>query len=241
MKRAQLLTAAAAVFGTLLASAPAVAQSDDAGVELIVGTGTPLRIALDKTVAIRRVGQVVTGTLIEPLYAYDRVVLPVGTPVVGHIASLEGPSRLTRLRAWSGGDFAPKRHVVIRFESFSRDGETVSFQALGLDGMSNVRRHVAAGARTQATDAPGNEGTVTRAGHELKQKTRDSIEAAKQQVSEAIAAIKEPGRMERLKLMLIDQLPYHRQYLPRGTVYDAALQASLSFGRVEPVPSAAEG
>jgi hypothetical protein len=41
--------------------------------------------------------------------------------------------------------------------------------------------------------------------------------------------------------MLIDQLPYHRQYLPKGTVYDADLQASLSFGRVDPVPSAAEG
>ncbi len=117
----------------------------------------------------------------------------------------------------------------------------VSFQALGLDGMSNVRRHVAAGARTRATDAPGNEGTVTKAGQELKQKTHDSIAAAKQQVSEAIAAIKEPGRMERLKLMLIDRLPYHRQYLPKGTVYDADLQASLSFGRVDPVPSAAEG
>jgi hypothetical protein len=241
MKRAQLLFTASAVVGTLFAGTPAVAEGDAAGVELVAGTGTPLRIALDKTVGVKRVGQMVTGTLIEPLYAYDRLILPVGTPVVGHIESLENPSKLARLRAWSGGDFAPRRHVVIQFESFSLDGETVSFHARGLDGMSNVRRHVAAGARMRATDAPGNAGTVTKAGHELKQKTQDSIEAARQQVSEAIAAIKEPGRMERLKLMLIDQLPYHRQYLPKGTVYDADLQASLSFGRVDPVPSAAEG
>ena len=197
MKRAQLVIAAAAVIGTFLASAPVVAQSDDAGVELIVGTDTPLRIALDKTVAIRRVGQVVTGTLVEPLYAYDRLVLPAGTSVVGHIASLESPSKLARLRAWSSGDFAPKRHPVIQFDSLTRDGETVSLQALGLNGTSNVRHHVAAAPRTQTTDAPNSEGTVAKAGQELKQKTRDSIAAAKQQVDEAIAAIKEPGRTER--------------------------------------------
>jgi hypothetical protein len=114
-------------------------------------------------------------------------------------------------------------------------------QALGLNGTSNVRRHVAAGPRTQTTDAPNSEGTVAKAGQELKQKTRDSIAAAKQQVSEAIATIKEPGRTERLKLMLIDELPYHRQYLPKGTVYDAELQAPMPFGRVDPVPSAAAG
>lgn len=238
MTWARPLIAASAVIGTLLASAPAVAQSDDARVELVAGTGTPLRIALDKTVAVRRVGQIVTGTLVEPLYTYDRLVLPVGTPVVGHIASLQNPSKLARLRAWSGGNFAPMRHAVIEFDSFSRDGKTVSFQALGLDGVSNVRHHVAGGARTQATDTSNSEGTVAKAGQELKQKTQDSIAAAKQQVSEAIAAIKEPGRTERLKLMLIGQLPYHRQYLPKGTVYDAELQAPLPFGRVGPVPSA---
>ncbi len=49
-------------------------------------------------------------------------------------------------------------------------------------------------------------------------------------VSETIVAIKEPGRTERLKLMLIGLLPYHPQYLPKGTVYDAELQAPLRFG-----------
>src|ERR1700688_574073 len=78
MKRPQLLFTASAVIGTLLAGTPAVAESDDAGVELVAGTGTPLRISLDKTVGVKRVGQVVTGTLIEPLYAYDRLILPIG-------------------------------------------------------------------------------------------------------------------------------------------------------------------
>jgi hypothetical protein len=60
-------------------------------------------------------------------------------------------------------------------------------------------------------------------------------------VSDAIAAIKAPGRAERLKLLLIYRLPYHRQYLTKGTVYDAELQAPLTFGRVDGVPLAVAG
>jgi hypothetical protein len=256
MRRAHLLTAFGAVIVALIPTSPAIAQSalaqsavaqsavtqsDDARVELIARVGTPLRIALDKTVSVRRIGQTVTGTLIEPLYAYDRLVLPVGTRVVGHVASLENPSKLTRFRAWSTGDFAANRHVTVQFDSLNRDGEIMSLQALGPTGMSNVRRHVAAGANTRARDARSGDGAVAGGRQELEQKARDSIAAAKQQVSEAIAAIKEPGRTERLKLLLIYQLPYHRQYLVKGTVYDAKLQAPLTFGRVDAVPPAVAG
>jgi phosphosulfolactate phosphohydrolase-like enzyme len=109
MTRAHLFTVASAALATLVLNASAVAQSDPNRVELVVGAGTPLRVALDDTVAVKQVGQVVHGTLIEPLYAYDRMVLPIGTRVVGHVASLENPSKLVRLRAWSNGDFTPKR------------------------------------------------------------------------------------------------------------------------------------
>src|SRR5580704_4022490 len=199
MRRAHLLTAFGAVIVALIPTSPAIAQSalaqsavaqsavtrsDDARVELDARAGTPLRIALDKTVSVKRIGQTVTGTLIEPLYAYDRLVLPVGTRVVGHVASLENPSKLTRLRAWSAGDFAPNRHATVQFDSLTRDGELMSLQALGPTGMSNVRRHVAAKANTRATDARNGDGAGGR--QELEQKARDSIAAAKQQVSEAI-------------------------------------------------------
>ena len=54
-------------------STAAFAQNDDTRVELLVDAGTPLRIALNQTVAVTHVGQVVTGTIVEPLYAYDRI------------------------------------------------------------------------------------------------------------------------------------------------------------------------
>jgi hypothetical protein len=188
MAKTHLLTSACAVIGMLVASAPAAAQGDDTRVELILRWGTPLRIAVDKTVAVKSIGQTVTGTLVQPVYAYDRLVLPAGTPVVGHVASLENPSRLARLRAWSAGDFAPNRHATIQFDSLTRDGETISLQTLGLNGMSNVRRHVAAGTKTQPTDTRNGDGTLAKGRQELKQKAQDSMTAAKQQVSEAIAS-----------------------------------------------------
>lgn len=240
-RRHHLFTAALALFGTLIMNRPAVAQNSDARIDLVAPAGTPLRVALDHTVALKHVGQVVTGTVVEPLYAYDRLVLPVGTPVTGHVTELERPSRLTRLRAWSGGDFSPKRRAVLQFDSVTRDGEAVPLQALGRHAASNVRRFVAAGAGAEAADPPKTDGTAGRAGQEIKHKANESVAAAKQQVSATIAAIRNPGRMERLKSALINQLPYHRQYLSKGTVYDAELQAPLGFGRVEPVPSAPSG
>jgi hypothetical protein len=47
--------------------------------------------------------------------------------------------------------------------------------------------------------------------------------------------------MERFKFMLLNQLPYHRQYLGKGTVYDAHLQADLLFGTVDSAPIAPNG
>src|ERR1700704_2614468 len=100
MTRAHLFSMVSVCLGPLLAATAVVAQSgDQTRVELIARAGTPLRVALDQTIALRRVGQVVRGTLVEPLYAYDRVVLPVGAHVVGHVAALEQASKLVRLRA----------------------------------------------------------------------------------------------------------------------------------------------
>src|SRR5579864_2774329 len=100
MTRAHQLTIAAAATWSLSLSASAAAQSDDTPVELLVRAGTPLRVALDETTALKRVGQVVSGTLAEPLYAYDRMVLPVGSQVTGHVSALEPSSKQTQLRAW---------------------------------------------------------------------------------------------------------------------------------------------
>ena len=209
-------------------------------VELIAATGTPLRIAIDETVALTRVGQDVHGTLVEPLYAYDRLVLPAGARVTGHVASLENPSRLVRVKAWVGGDFSPNRRVTIVFDAVFRDGQTIGMDALGMNGIANVRRQTAEDAAPLgAADTSTSLGS--RAKQEARRKVRESIASAKARANDALSMIRGPGKMERFRFMLLNQLPYHRQYLGKGTVYDARLQADLSFGMVESAPIAPSG
>src|SRR6202051_4405644 len=47
--------------------------------------------------------------------------------------------------------------------------------------------------------------------------------------------------MSRLKDAAVQQLPYHPQYLARGTVYEAELSSPLSFGRAVPAIAAPAG
>ena len=223
------LTTAAIVFACWgFASTPAQAER----VELVATTGTPLRIAIDETTSLRSVGQPVHGTLVEPLYSYDRIVLPAGARVTGHVASLDSPSRFARLKAWSSGDFSPNRRATIAFDAVEQDGRMIELRALGVNGIANVRREVARDAPAAADeDAP--KGATARAKEEARQKIRESIASAKERASDALSMIKGPGKMNRLKLFLVNQLPYHRQYLTKGTVYDARLQTDVAFGTVD--------
>jgi hypothetical protein len=46
-----------------------------ASVDLIVKAGRPLRIALDERVEVKRPGQPDVGTVVAPVYVYDRIVV----------------------------------------------------------------------------------------------------------------------------------------------------------------------
>src|SRR5271155_4836093 len=74
------------------ATAPAAKPSPNQTIPLIVPTGAAVQVVLDKEVRIEKVGQPIHGRIIEPVYAFDRVVLPVGAEVTGQITKLEGVS-----------------------------------------------------------------------------------------------------------------------------------------------------
>src|SRR5690348_3527432 len=93
------LAAAFAVVASF-AGGSAIAQTAPS-VELVVPTGRALRVTLTDNTTLHRVGQRVTGRVTEPVYAYDRVVLPEGTLVEGTITKLQQPSKLARMRSMS--------------------------------------------------------------------------------------------------------------------------------------------
>lgn len=242
MRVRSAVTAAALLF-TLGSSGLAAAQSTS--IDLVLEAGRPLRVALDQKISVKHVGQPVTGTIVEPVYAYDRIVIPAGTKVRGHVARLDGGSRLTQARAYAGGDFSPPRQVVLQFDRLlPDDGHEMPIETVVTGGISNVKRQVAGGtAKERPTDADTAAGgnIVARARGALQQRASDAIASARQQASDTLAAIKQPGKMSRIKDAVIARLPVHPQYLAQGLVYDAELTSPLSFGLATPTAPASAG
>src|SRR5580704_2729085 len=62
-------------------------------VALSVPTGTPLQVALDQEIRVKKVGQPIHALIVEPVYAFDRLVIPVGAQVTGQITKIEAISK----------------------------------------------------------------------------------------------------------------------------------------------------
>jgi hypothetical protein len=221
MSRHVLVRATALLLASLVAS-PGSAQSTEPQVQqvqLTISAGRALRIALDRRIRVSSVGQQVTGTLVEPVYAYDRLVLPAGTRAIGHVATIAPLPGGARARAILAGDFTPPRRVELAFdEVILSDGRTIAIESRAAQGAENVVLRTA--------DEP-QRGALTKA-----------REAVVQEAKQNVAIVTAPGKGERLTLALIRSLPYHPLLLARGTVYTARLMSAVDFGMATPAPRA---
>jgi hypothetical protein len=221
LHRLGLVTVAAL---SLFASGSATAQSTGSVVHLVVPAGTPLRVALDEKISVKRAGQKVTATVLEPVYAYDRIVVPAGTKALGHVERIETTHGGTRVRAALSGDFTPPRIALVEFDKLiASDGRETSMTTAVSTGVENVALRVADSKESES-------GVVSRAREE-----------AARQAKQAIALVRAPGKMERLKDAAIQSLPYHPTYLAKGTVYSARLVSPLDFGEAMRTEPAAPG
>ena len=73
---------------------------------LALGLGT-LQVVLDKEGKVQKVGQPVHGRVAEPVYAFDKLVVPVGTEVTGRITQLETVAGEKRTSDALNADFTP--------------------------------------------------------------------------------------------------------------------------------------
>ncbi len=188
-------------------------------IPLIVPRGTPLEIALDEEVRVKKAGQEVRGKVIEPVYAFDRMVIPAGTVVTGHITNLGDISGGKRTLSVLDANFTPDHAVTLEFEE------------LELANGAHMRLH------TTVTPGTGNlvEFVQAEGGKRgLKQQASEKIDQAKQQAkqawNDAKKQVTEPGRMHRLARYIYSQLPVHPHYLDAGTLYSAELDEPLDFG-----------
>ena len=48
-------------------------------IPMSVGAGTPIKVSIDSEVRVRKVGQAIQCRTTEPVYAFDKLLIPVGT------------------------------------------------------------------------------------------------------------------------------------------------------------------
>jgi hypothetical protein len=68
-------------------------------IALEVRAGTPLPVVLDKEIRIQKTGQPIHGKIAEPVYAFDKLVVPAGSEVTGSVTRIAGVSALKRTAA----------------------------------------------------------------------------------------------------------------------------------------------
>ncbi len=191
-------------------------------IAITVPKGTPLEVTLDRELRVKRVGQPVRGRLVEPVYAFDKLVIPAGSEVTGRISSIQGVSAGARTEAALNADFTPTRKVEIEFDDVSLPGgKQVLIATKVTPGSGQLLDFVSSPVKTNQKETIGSEASAKT--HEAKQRAHDEWNAVMKQV-------KMPGKIHRLEHYAISQLPAHPQYIDAGTIYFAELQAPLNFG-----------
>src|SRR5690242_9299275 len=75
------------------------AEGSPGAISLEVPVGTPLPVVLDADVRIQKTGQVIHGKIAEPVYAFDKLVVPAGSEVTGSVIRIASVSKVKRTRA----------------------------------------------------------------------------------------------------------------------------------------------
>ena len=230
--RFSIILAAAISFFPLSLSAQ-TASTDEAPpqITLSVPSGVPLRLYLARRVP-KRLGAPVEAKLLESVFAFDREVLPAGTVALGEVNRVQPVGKWERARAIINGDFTPLHLAQVEFTTLVLpDGRSLATHTVETVGLTSIytepsnkpskKKHPSAGPQSQ------NGGILGTA----KQTAKDQINGAINSRTRGIADIvRSPNKKEKLIDFLWAKLPYHPQYVRRGTRFDASLRDPLPFG-----------
>jgi hypothetical protein len=208
-----------------LFSAPAAAQNatdaETQQIALNIPSGTPLRLYLTRRIP-KRAGAPVEAKLLEPIFAFDREVIPAGTIVQGDVSRTQPIGKWQRVRAIVSGDFTPLRSAEVEFTTLILpDGRKFSTHTVETTGLNSIYTEPRKNQKAQPQSQ--NNGILGTA-----------RQTAKDRVASAIDSVRGPNKKERLIDLLWSKLPYRPQYVRRGTRFDGALRDPLEFG-FEPV------
>ncbi|HEY1472407.1 MAG TPA: hypothetical protein VGF61_25445 [Candidatus Acidoferrum sp.] len=207
------------------------AEPKPAIIPLTVPKGTPIQVALDSEVRLRNVGQPLHAHLVQPIYAYDKLVIPVGAAVDGQVTRIEPVPGGQRFLDALDADFTPTRKIEVTFSDvILADGKHIPIHTVVTPGSGQVIKF------TTAADAEKKGGVKSAASDKVKQ----AKEQARQEWETAMQQVKQPGKVRKVERYAISRLPVRPQYIDAGTVYFAELQQPLEFGSEIPKSDAAD-
>ena len=205
------------------ASEPAAPAPAPATVPLTVVAGTPLKLVLDQEVRIRKAGQPIHGKTTEPIYAFDKLLIPAGSEVDGTIAEIEAVPKKIRTLAAMNGNFSPEHKLQIEVDELvAPDGRRLPIHTVVFPDSTGVLQFVPA---NQAKQSKVREG---------KNLAKSRLAQARQDLKRQLASFKSqlssPHKAHRLERYALEQSPYRPQYLDAGTSFSAAVPQPLTFG-----------
>jgi hypothetical protein len=135
--------------GSLSAQGPvAQSQSVSRTIAMTVVDGTLLQIALDKEVRVRKVGEPIAGRVMQPVYVFDRLVIPVGAVAVGRISVIEPVSARRRTLDALNAEFTPYHKLAVLFDGLIfPNGRHIDLHAAIVPGSGEIIRLVTADER----------------------------------------------------------------------------------------------
>jgi len=217
-------------FGVLLAlSSTCLAQSasrqssgNTIAIPLTLNTNVPIRAVLERPVRIKKPGVPIKARVIQPVYVFNRQVIPSDSLLIGKVAKIDPVSKKQRLLALAKGNLTPFHQAHIEFDTLAlKDGRRLPVLTSVSPGTKNVIQLVAGGKSKKGGFVRGKISEVRR---QIAQNEHD-----------AISALKAPGKLRRLESVLSAQMPFHRQFLPAGTQFTVTLRKPLSLG-TEDIP-----
>lgn len=214
---------AAAMLHPVSAPAAQGASQHDVSIPLTVQSGIPLHLTLDKQVPMQA-GANIEGTVTDPVYAFDQLVIPAGSKVTGKVASVEPVARKVRARSILGGDFTPWKTPRFDLNTLVlKNGQRYTISTKVTAGTPQM---------VHLTATPGKPAVKAGIVSRTVQQVRSQVHAAHQQAAQAIEG---PGKWDRIKhwagVQVERRLPYHRQRIEAGTLYSAELLSPLQMGK----------
>ena len=201
-------------------------------VTLTVNSGVPLRLYLTKRLS-KRNGDVVHGKLLEPVFAFDREVIPSGTEVLGTVARLDPIPKMMRISAILGGDFSPLHQAQVEFTTaVMPDGRHIALHTALTTGLKSIYSVQPPKKQkpNKAAKAPSNGGVLGTGKQQIQAQIQNQINSRSRGVADLVRG---PDKRERLEEFLIAKLPYHPQWVRKGTRFDAELIDPLPFGTAQ--------